>query len=68
MNSEIPQSPTSSATLRTPFQAPAIDRSPLPPARTDANAPGAEANWEMPWKLIGHGAKGVLDAWLSGSA
>jgi hypothetical protein len=68
MNSEILQNTTSSAAPRTPFQAPAIDRSPTAPARADINSAGAEANWAMPWKLIGHGAKGALDAWLSGAA
>ncbi|MFD9466579.1 hypothetical protein [Streptomyces sp. NPDC060027] len=67
MNSEIPQNTTPSVTLRTPFQAPAIDRSPTPAAHADTTAAGAEANWEVPWKLIGHGAKGVLDHWLSGA-
>ncbi|MGW2580970.1 hypothetical protein ACWCYZ_06460 [Streptomyces virginiae] len=65
MNSEIPHSATSSVTLRTPFQAPAIDRSRTTPAGTDAGSPGVEANWDVPWTLIGHGAKGMLDAWLS---
>ncbi|MFD7835357.1 hypothetical protein [Streptomyces sp. NPDC059761] len=66
MNREIPQSAASSATPRTPFQAPAVDRSLTAPARAVTDAPGAEANWEMPWTLIGHGVKGALDAWLSG--
>ncbi|MDX3539296.1 hypothetical protein PV721_34230 [Streptomyces sp. MB09-01] len=65
MNREIPQSAASSATPRTPFQAPAVDRSPTAAARAGADSPGIEANWEMPWTLIGHGAKGMLDAWLS---
>ncbi|WP_327281401.1 MULTISPECIES: hypothetical protein [unclassified Streptomyces] len=65
MNREIRQSAASSATPRTPFQAPAVDRSPTAPARAAADTPGAEANWEVPWTLIGHGAKGMLDAWLS---
>ncbi|MFD0167942.1 hypothetical protein ACFVJH_27945 [Streptomyces decoyicus] len=65
MNRKIPQITTPSATPRTPFQAPAIDRNPAMPARADADASGAQANWEIPWKLIGHGAKGALDAWLS---
>ncbi|MFF5447278.1 hypothetical protein [Streptomyces sp. NPDC012888] len=64
MNSEIPHRATQSATPRTPFQAPAVDRSPAAPARA-ADAAGAEANWSVPWTLIGHGAKGMLDAWLS---
>ncbi|MFE2142177.1 hypothetical protein ACFXA3_10560 [Streptomyces sp. NPDC059456] len=65
MNRDIPQSAASSATPRTPFQAPAVDRTPAAPARAAADAPGAEADWDMPWTLIGHGVKGALDAWLS---
>ncbi len=62
MNSAFPDT----AVARPPLQTPAVDRSPSAPAR--AGAQGAEANWEVPWKLIGHGAKGVLDAWLSRQA
>jgi hypothetical protein len=68
MNSEIPQGATPSVTPRTPLQAPAIDRSPAAPAHLDAYSTGAQANWAMPWQLIGHGVKGALDAWLSGKA
>lgn len=65
MNSEIPQSTSSSAVPRTPLQVPAVDRTLTLPASVDAGAEGAEANWD-PWTLIGHGAKGMLDHWLSG--
>ncbi|MFH8698889.1 hypothetical protein [Streptomyces chartreusis] len=67
MNNEIAQS-APSVVLRVPVQGPAVDRSPATPAPLDAEPAGAEANWEMPWTLIGHGAKGVLDAWLSSRA
>lgn len=68
MNREIPQGAASSATPRMPFQAPAVDRSPTVPSRADTDSQGVEANWDIPWKLIGHGAKGALDAWLSSRA
>ncbi|MFD9722574.1 hypothetical protein [Streptomyces sp. NPDC059072] len=68
MNREIPQSAASSATPRTPFQAPAVDRSPTAPARADTGAPGVEANWEVPWTLLGQVTKGALDAWLASRA
>lgn len=64
MNSEFPDT---AAAPRPPLQTPAVDRSPSAPARAGAGGQGAEANWEVPWNLIGHGAKGMLDAWLSRS-
>ncbi|MFD9030631.1 hypothetical protein ACFVZW_05625 [Streptomyces sp. NPDC059567] len=65
MNSEIPHTAPSPAAPRPPLQTPAVDRSPAAPARAGAGLRGVEASWEMPWELIGHGAKGMLDAWLS---
>ncbi|MFE2142178.1 hypothetical protein ACFXA3_10565 [Streptomyces sp. NPDC059456] len=48
-----------SAVLRTPFQAPAVDRTPAAPARVDADSPGAEANWNVDWDRIGPRAMGI---------
>ncbi|MEV6352214.1 hypothetical protein [Streptomyces hydrogenans] len=67
MNSEFPDTAPTAAP-RPPQQTPAVHRRPAAPARAGAGARGAEANWEMPWELIGHGAKGMLDAWLSRQA
>ncbi|MFD7258448.1 hypothetical protein [Streptomyces sp. NPDC059874] len=52
MNEDFsPRAGPSAVLLQTPFQVPAVDRCPTAPARADADSSGAEANWQMPWKL-----------------
>ncbi|WP_328869343.1 hypothetical protein OHT76_04130 [Streptomyces sp. NBC_00287] len=62
------ESSTSSATaLRTPFQTPAIDRTPVGSAGHGADTDGVEANWgwsDIPWTSLGKAARGALDAVL----
>ncbi|MFF5447277.1 hypothetical protein [Streptomyces sp. NPDC012888] len=58
MNDERSPRAGPSAVLRTPFQAPGVDRSLAAPARADTDAAGAEANLAIPWHLLGPQSKG----------
>ncbi|MEU7600466.1 hypothetical protein [Streptomyces sp. NPDC041003] len=60
MNEDYSPRAGPSAVLRTPFQAPAVDRSPTAPARADADPLGAEANRMIPWHLLGPQSKGGM--------
>ncbi|MDX3539297.1 hypothetical protein PV721_34235 [Streptomyces sp. MB09-01] len=66
MNEDASPRAGPSAVLRAPFQAPAVDRSPTAPARADADTPGVEANWTVPWHLIGPQSKGGIMPWYAG--
>ncbi|MFF5521675.1 hypothetical protein [Streptomyces coeruleorubidus] len=58
---------STAAPLRTPYQTPAIDRTPVGPAGRGNDADGAEADWsfaDIPWHSIGKAARGALDAVL----
>ncbi|GHE73468.1 hypothetical protein GCM10017778_68390 [Streptomyces vinaceus] len=53
MNEDFSPRTAPSAVLRTPFQAPAVDRTPAAPVRADASSPGAQANFALPWDPFG---------------
>ncbi|MFJ9646461.1 hypothetical protein ACWEPM_11835 [Streptomyces sp. NPDC004244] len=53
MNEDFSPRAGPAAVLRAPFQSPAVDRSPIAPARADADSPGAEANFALPWDRFG---------------
>ncbi len=60
-------SPSPATALRTPFQTPAIDRTPTGSVGHGGDADGVEANWswsDIPWTQLGKAARGALDAVL----
>ncbi|CAL9350578.1 hypothetical protein [Streptomyces sp. enrichment culture] len=59
--------PSPATALRTPFQTPAIDRTPAGSAGRGSDADGVEPDlgWsDIPWHAIGRAARGALDAVL----
>ncbi|QWB27361.1 MULTISPECIES: hypothetical protein [Streptomyces] len=60
-------SPSPATAPRTPYQTPAIDRTPVGTAGRGSDADGVEADWslsDIPWHSIGKAARGALDAVL----
>ncbi|MFF5143771.1 hypothetical protein ACFY6U_29245 [Streptomyces sp. NPDC013157] len=59
--------PAPATALRTPYQTPAVDRNPAAARGDRGDTDGIEANlsWsDIPWRALGHAAKGALDAVL----
>ncbi|WAZ19645.1 hypothetical protein STRCI_000708 [Streptomyces cinnabarinus] len=58
---------STAAPLRTPFQTPAVDRTPAGSAGRGGDTDGVTADWgwsDIPWHSIGKAARGALDAVL----